>query len=64
MKRSDELFYYGMGERHSPLQLNERHVRLACVDAMGYNAQASDPLYKHLAYYIAFNKKTRHVTSR
>lgn len=55
--------FYGLGERASPLALNNRSFSLACVDAMGYNAQTSDPLYKHIPYYIGLNRETREAYS-
>lgn len=51
--------FYGMGERASPLSLNNRHLRLECCDSMGYNAEHSDPLYKHFPYYLSLHRQTR-----
>lgn len=47
--------YYGLGERGSPLDLNGRSFKLACTDALGYDPQKSDPLYKHFPFFIAMD---------
>ncbi|NDJ61503.1 MAG: glycoside hydrolase family 31 protein [Chloroflexi bacterium] len=47
--------YFGFGERSGPLNKAGRRMRLVNVDAMGYDAQHSDPLYKHIPFYITFN---------
>ncbi|KAJ3206480.1 Dynamin-like GTPase that mediates homotypic ER fusion [Dinochytrium kinnereticum] len=50
---------YGMGERASPLFLNKRRFRLETMDALGYDATATDPLYKNIPFYIALDTVTR-----
>ncbi|KAI8897084.1 glycosyl hydrolases family 31-domain-containing protein [Globomyces pollinis-pini] len=55
----DGTNYYGLGERTSPITLNNRHCRLSCVDAMGYKANQSDPLYKHISFYMGLNSKSK-----
>ena len=44
--------YFGLGERSGGLDRAGRRLRLSTVDAMGYDAQTSDPLYKHMPFYI------------
>jgi alpha-glucosidase len=44
--------YYGLGERSGAMDRAGRRFRMSNVDAMGYDAQSSDPLYKHIPYYI------------
>lgn len=44
--------YFGLGERSGPLDRAGRRFRLNNVDAMGYDARTSDPLYKHIPFYI------------
>jgi alpha-glucosidase len=44
--------YYGLGERSGPLDRAGRRFRLNNVDALGYDAETSDPLYKHIPFYI------------
>lgn len=52
-RRLDE-HYYGFGERSGPLDKQGRRFRMVNVDALGYNAETSDPLYKHIPFYITF----------
>ncbi|KAI8851864.1 galactose mutarotase-like domain-containing protein [Chytridium lagenaria] len=51
--------FYGMGERASPLTLNKRRFRLETMDALGYTADDTDPLYKNIPFYIALDTVTR-----
>ena len=44
--------YYGLGERSGPMNRAGRRFRLTNLDAMGYDAETSDPLYKHIPFYI------------
>ena len=55
----DSTHYYGMGERASPLALNGRHLKLECLDALGYNPEHTDPLYKHFPLYYALSRATK-----
>ncbi|GAB4429445.1 MAG: glycoside hydrolase family 31 protein [Anaerolineae bacterium] len=50
-RRSAER-YYGFGERAGPLDKAGMRMRMLNLDAMGYDAQRSDPLYKHFPFYI------------
>jgi alpha-glucosidase len=44
--------YFGLGERAGPMDRAGRRFRLTNMDAMGYDARTSDPLYKHIPFYI------------
>ncbi len=44
--------YYGLGERSGPMDRAGRRFRLKTLDAMGYDAETSDPLYKHIPFYM------------
>ncbi|MDE2042024.1 MAG: alpha-glucosidase, partial [Alphaproteobacteria bacterium] len=44
--------YYGLGERSGQMNRAGRRFRLTNIDAMGYDAQTSDPLYKHIPYVL------------
>ena len=50
--------YYGFGERSGPLDKAGRRMRMYNLDSLGYNARTSDPLYKHIPFYITFNGET------
>lgn len=43
--------YYG-GERASPLDLSGRRFRMDAVDALGYDPELSDPLYKVTPFHL------------
>jgi alpha-glucosidase len=45
--------YYGMGDKTGPLDKHGRRLRTLALDALGYNAETSDPLYKHWPFMIA-----------
>lgn len=44
--------YYGLGEKSGDLQRNGRRFEMRNLDAMGYDAQHTDPLYKHIPFVI------------
>lgn len=46
----DEI-YLGLGEVSGELDKHHRRYRLSPKDALGYDAQYSDPLYKHMPVY-------------
>jgi alpha-glucosidase len=52
LRRNPGESYYGLGERSGPLDRAGRRFRLKNVDALGYDAETSDPLYKHIPFYI------------
>lgn len=43
---------YGLGERTGELNRHERVFRLDMRDAIGYNAEKTDPMYKHIPFII------------
>lgn len=51
--------FYGFGERTGRLDKKDKLMRLAPGDCMGYNPKETDPLYKHIPFYIKLNDKTR-----
>ena len=48
---ADEL-YFGLGEKSGDLNRAGRRLRMCNLDALGYDARTSDPLYKHIPFYI------------
>jgi alpha-glucosidase len=44
--------YFGLGERSGEMDRAGRRFRMTGLDAMGYSARTSDPLYKHIPFYI------------
>lgn len=52
LRREPGEQYFGLGERSGALNRAGRRFRLSNLDAMGYDAKTSDPLYKHIPFYI------------
>jgi alpha-glucosidase len=50
--------YFGLGEKTGVLDRAGRRFRMGNVDAMGYDARSSDPLYKHIPFYITHDART------
>lgn len=44
--------YYGLGEKAGDLERTGRRFEMRNLDAMGYNAASTDPLYKHIPFTI------------
>ncbi len=52
MERRDDEHYYGFGETAGKLDKRGQRITLKPLDALGYNAETGDPLYKHFPFYI------------
>ncbi|HUI19698.1 MAG TPA: glycoside hydrolase family 31 protein [Methylocella sp.] len=52
LRREQGEKYLGLGECAGEMDRAGQRYRLTAVDAMGYNARTSDPLYKHIPFYI------------
>jgi len=46
---------FGLGDKSGNLDKSGRRFRLDSCDAMGYDAESSDPLYHHVPFYICKN---------
>jgi alpha-glucosidase len=44
--------YYGLGDKTGPLDLHGRRLRTLALDALGYDPQRGDPLYKHWPFVL------------
>jgi len=51
-RRTPQERCYGLGEKAGDLNRAGRRFEFRNLDAMGYNAQNTDPLYKHLPFTI------------
>lgn len=49
---NEQYYYYGLGEKSGSIDKKLRRYRMRNMDAFGYNAEYSDPLYKHIPFYI------------
>ena len=52
MARELDRQYFGLGDKTGPLNQHGRRLRTLQLDALGHDAQTSDPLYKHWPFYI------------
>ncbi|TYC75514.1 glycoside hydrolase family 31 protein [Stappia sp. BW2] len=52
MRRTPDERYYGLGEKSGSLERNGRRFEMRNLDAMGYDARSTDPLYKHIPFTI------------
>ena len=56
MAKRDDYFLYGLGEVAGPLEKSQQRIRMAPMDTPGYNAQHSNPLYKHFPFVLVYAK--------
>jgi alpha-glucosidase len=47
--------HYGLGDKTGPLDRTGRRLRVLQTDGLGYDAETSDPLYKHAPFVIVDN---------
>jgi alpha-glucosidase len=52
LARDPEELYFGLGERSGGQNRAGRRLRMRNMDALGYSARTSDPLYKHFPFTI------------
>ena len=52
--------YYGLGEKAGTVDRYGKRYQMKSLDAMGYNAETTDPLYKHWPYYQVVNSEGAH----
>ncbi len=50
--------HLGLGDKPGALDRTGKRFRCLQTDALGYNAETSDPLYKHVPWVITGNKST------
>ncbi|MBB3260071.1 alpha-glucosidase [Paraburkholderia bannensis] len=59
VRRLPGEMYLGLGERAGALDRANQSFRMTNVDAMGYSAKTTDPLYKHIPFYLTWRAQTR-----
>jgi alpha-glucosidase len=50
--------YFGLGEKSGEMDRYGKRYRMLSLDPMGYDAQHTDPLYKHIPFYITRNNQS------
>ncbi|RDJ98950.1 TIM-barrel domain-containing protein [Paraburkholderia lacunae] len=56
-RRRGEM-YVGLGERAGSLDRANQSYEMRNIDAMGYSARTTDPLYKHIPFYVTWQPET------
>ena len=59
LKREPDEMYFGLGERAGEANRMGQSYRMCNVDPMGYNARTTDPLYKHIPFYLTYKKSSK-----
>jgi alpha-glucosidase len=54
LARDPKEMYFGLGERSGEMNRAGRRFEMRNLDVMGYSARNSDPLYKHIPFYITW----------
>lgn len=57
LDREEDEHIYGLGDKTFGINKNLHKFRFETFDAMGFNADTSDPLYKQIPFYICRNSK-------
>ncbi len=55
-RMKEEDCYYGFGEKAGVLNKNKKFLRERATDAMGYDPELMDTLYKHIPFYIRLDR--------
>lgn len=59
LERDRQEQYYGLGEKSGEMNRHGRRYRMHSLDPMGYDAETTDPLYKHIPYYLTYQPETK-----
>ncbi|TDR55565.1 glycoside hydrolase family 31 protein [Paenilisteria rocourtiae] len=59
LERDRREQYYGLGEKSGEMNRHGRRYRMHSLDPMGYDAETTDPLYKHIPYYLTYQPETK-----
>lgn len=54
--------FFGFGETTGPLDKHHERITLSPRDSLGYDAERSDPLYKHIPFYVKVNRDSGAAT--
>ncbi|HMC44046.1 MAG TPA: TIM-barrel domain-containing protein, partial [Caballeronia sp.] len=58
VERQRGELYIGLGERAGSLDRANQSYEMRNIDAMGYSARTTDPLYKHIPFYVTWQPET------
>lgn len=57
----EDCLYYGFGEKTGPLEKTGTRMRFAGKDACGYDPVRTDPLYKHVPFFLKMTPDGKNV---
>ena len=58
LERPADEMYFGLGEKAGPANRAGQSYQMKNLDAMGYDARSTDPLYKHTPFYLTWKKSS------
>ena len=58
-RMNEDDCFYGFGEKTGMLDKNKSFLRERATDALGYDAEKFDTLYKHIPFYIRLDRATK-----
>lgn len=58
LQRERDEMYFGLGERSGPANRAGQRYRMCNLDPMGYDATSTDPLYKHIPFYLTHKRNS------
>jgi alpha-glucosidase len=59
VRREPGEMYFGLGERAGDMNRAHQRYEMRNIDAMGYSARTTDPLYKHIPFYVTWQPGNR-----
>ncbi len=58
-QREDSHLHYGLGEKAGRLERTGRSFKMTNTDAIGYDPEHGDPLYKHIPFLLRLQPETK-----
>ena len=58
-RMNEDDCFYGFGEKTGALNKNKEFLRERATDALGYDAEKFDTLYKHVPFYIKLDRNNK-----
>ena len=52
MQHDRDALHVGLGEKSAPMDLTARHFQISATDCFGYDAYATDPMYKRKCFHL------------
>ena len=57
VSREEGEYIYGLGDKTGDMNKYGKSYRIEATDCMGFDASSTDPMYKHLPFYICENSR-------